>query len=119
MQTMKLLILLVVALASCASALVPSSGRRTFLAKAPATAAALIATSVAAPAFAYKYVPDEYVATTAVAKPEKKSGGGGGMAVGGVLLGGLALSLPFFLPNLQRMAGVNNAKNPLDKRSGK
>jgi hypothetical protein len=110
MQTMKLFILLLVA--SSAAALVPSSARRTFLAKAPATAAALLLTT-AAPAFAN--AADGYsldVEQAVVSKPEKKSSGNGSMAIGGVLAGGFALSLPFFLPNLMRMVGVNNGKNP-------
>jgi hypothetical protein len=108
MQSFKLLILLLVA--SCTSALVsPSSGRRAFLTKAPAAAAA-IAVATAVPAFAN--AEEEYKFYVAPPVKEKKTNNTGSLAVGGVLFGGFALSLPFFLPNLMRMAGVKNAKTP-------
>jgi hypothetical protein len=113
MPTLKLFLLLVFCM-SCTSALVvpSSSGRRTFLTKAvPATAAAaLIAVATATPAFADD--SEEYQFYVAKPVAEKKSNNSGGLAVGGVLAGGFALSLPFFLPNLLRLAGVKNAKNP-------
>lgn len=46
-----------------------------------------------------------------VPEKEKKAAGNGAGIVGGALAGGLALSLPFFLPNLLRMAGIKNAKS--------
>jgi hypothetical protein len=83
-----------------------TAGRRAFLAKA-ATAAASVA--VASPAFAaesYSLDLDESYKKEA---PEKKSGNGGTI-VGGALAGSVLLSLPFFLPNLARMAGIKNTK---------
>uniref|UniRef100_A0A7S2K6V0 Uncharacterized protein n=1 Tax=Leptocylindrus danicus TaxID=163516 RepID=A0A7S2K6V0_9STRA len=41
---------------------------------------------------------------------KEKDAGSGGILVGTALGGGLLLSLPFFLPNLLRLAGFNNAK---------
>jgi hypothetical protein len=46
-------------------------------------------------------------------KAENKSKGGG--IVAAALGGSVLLSLPFFLPNLMRLAGINNAKNPDQK----
>lgn len=124
MQTMnmKLFLLVLVAVASFSntSALVtpPSSSsgnsRRSFLSKAPATAAALIVATGAAtanPAFANAEEDGEYKFYVAPPEVEKKESGGK-LLVGGALFGSVALSLPFFLPNLMRMAGVKNAKTP-------
>jgi hypothetical protein len=87
-------------------------GRRAFLAKvvtSTATAAVTIA-AVSSPAAAapeqYSLDLDESFKKEA---PEKKSGNGGTI-VGAALGGGLLLSLPFFAPNLARLAGVKNAK---------
>lgn len=121
-MNMKLVLLLLVALASnsCTSALVTppkssnSNSRRAFLSKAPGTAAALLVTTgaaVANPGFANAEEDGEYKFYVAPPVAEKKESAGK-LAVGGVLFGGFALSLPFFLPNLMRMAGVKNAKTP-------
>ena len=119
-------------IASVSNALVPSStranvataeaptGRRAFLALASAVPAAALV-GAATPAFA----KDEYsmdVEKTVVPKKEASNSGGGGLAVGGALAAGVALSLPFFSMNLARMAGVNNAKTPVEpaaKKGGK
>jgi hypothetical protein len=92
-----------------------SNSRRTFLSKAPATAAALIVATGAAtanPTLANAETEDGeykfYVAPPVVEKKESS----GKLLVGGALFGSVALSLPFFLPNLMRMAGVKNAKTP-------
>eukprot|EP00554_Chaetoceros_debilis_P004573 CAMPEP_0194085194 /NCGR_PEP_ID=MMETSP0149-20130528/16638_1 /TAXON_ID=122233 /ORGANISM="Chaetoceros debilis, Strain MM31A-1" /LENGTH=113 /DNA_ID=CAMNT_0038768021 /DNA_START=83 /DNA_END=424 /DNA_ORIENTATION=+ len=93
----------------------PSSDRRAFLAKATAStsAAAFATVAASAPAFA----KDEYSLDTGDIKvPEKvKAESKGGSIVTGALGASVLLSLPFFLPNLMRLAGVNNAKNP-DKK---
>jgi len=100
---------------SSASALAPApvnNDRRAFLSKV-ATSAAAVAVTTSAPAFA-KSSYDLDVGDTVVPEKEapKKSGGGGGTIVGAALGGGLLLSLPFFAPNLARMAGIKNAKLP-------
>lgn len=96
------------------------------------TAFTVVAAASSAPQFAFADVSDDTsssvaaiaarsAAANAVArdKAEKekakkeKEAGSGGVLVSTVLGGGLALSLPFFLPNLLRMAGVKNSK--LDK----
>jgi hypothetical protein len=87
-----------------------TAGRRAFLAQA-ATAAASVA--VASPAVAatkdqYSLELDETYKKEA---PEKKSSNSGNI-VGAAFGGGLLLSLPFFAPNLARMAGIKNAKTP-------
>lgn len=82
------------------------AGRRAFLTKAATTAASI---AVASPAFAaeqYSLELDESFKK----EPEKKSSSGGGNIVGGALAGGVLLSLPFFAPNLARLAGYKNAK---------
>jgi hypothetical protein len=113
---MKFSVLFVVAsLAASGNALAPSSttgSRRAFLSKV-ATTAALASVAVAAPAFAKDQYALDFDESIVVKKEEApKSGGNGGLIVGGALAGGLALSLPFFAPNLARMAGVKNAKMP-------
>ncbi len=91
----------------------PVGGRRAFLAKVATgttTAAMTIAAASSSPAVAaadqYSLDLDESFKKEA---PEKKSGNGGTI-VGAALGGGLLLSLPFFAPNLARLAGVKNAK---------
>lgn len=91
------------------------AGRRAFLTKA-ATTAAVAATATAAsmtvaanPAFAAEKYSLELDESYKKEEPEKKSGNGGGI-VGGALAGGFLLSLPFFAPNLARIAGYKNAK---------
>jgi hypothetical protein len=112
--TMKVTAILILAsIASVSHALV-APDRRAFLAKASAaSAAAFVAAANSSPAFA----KDEYSTDfdqVVVPKKEKvaSSGGNGGLLIGGVLAGGLALSLPFFGQNLARMGGVKNAKLP-------
>ena len=97
------------AVASTSNALAPPTDRRAFVAKA----AAFTAATASAPAFADDYSLD----TGDIVVPEKKaeSNGKGGAVVGGALAGSVLLSLPFFLPNLMRLAGINNAKNPAKK----
>jgi|EP00979_Chaetoceros_neogracilis_P004120 hypothetical protein len=107
--------LILATIASTSEALVPHSGRRAFLVKASTTAASFTAaTVVASPAFA----KDDYALDTGdVVVPEKKAENkskGGGI-VAAALGGSVLLSLPFFLPNLMRLAGINNAKNPDQK----
>eukprot|EP00559_Dactyliosolen_fragilissimus_P003669 CAMPEP_0184867082 /NCGR_PEP_ID=MMETSP0580-20130426/25034_1 /TAXON_ID=1118495 /ORGANISM="Dactyliosolen fragilissimus" /LENGTH=114 /DNA_ID=CAMNT_0027367129 /DNA_START=96 /DNA_END=440 /DNA_ORIENTATION=- len=101
---------------SLSNALAPPTSldsRRAFLSQA--TSATVIAFSGAAPALA----KDEYsLDTGSVTVPKKEKevkSNEGGALVGGALAGSVALSLPFFLPNLMRMAGINNAKNPDQK----
>ncbi|CAJ1952208.1 unnamed protein product [Cylindrotheca closterium] len=108
---------LAVLFVSSANALAPAhtNDRRAFLSKVATSAATVAAVStLAAPAaFAKQSNYDLDVGDTVVPEKEvKKSGGGGGSIVGGALAGGLLLSLPFFAPNLARMAGVKNAKLP-------
>ncbi|KAL3944911.1 MAG: hypothetical protein SGBAC_001002 [Bacillariaceae sp.] len=97
---------------SSANALAPAhNDRRAFLAKV-ATSATAVTVTTSAPAFA-KSSYDLDIGDTVV--PEKEAptkSGGGGTIVGGALGAGLLLSLPFFAPNLARMAGVKNAKLP-------
>mmetsp|Transcript_20355 Transcript_20355/g.29432 ORF Transcript_20355/g.29432 Transcript_20355/m.29432 type:complete len:137 (-) Transcript_20355:68-478(-) len=99
---------------------VAEEGRKAFLGKAAVATMVLLSSSSSA-ANAKPSSISTYDLDTADIIPtpiEKKtaSGGGGGLAVGGVLFGGLALSLPFFLPNILRLLGVNSAikKNPGD-----
>lgn len=112
---MKFSTVFVLAAASSANALAPHSDRRAFVAKATAsTAATFAAAATAAPAFA----KDAYSLDTGddiVIEKKKVEGGKGGSIVAGALAGSVLLSLPFFLPNLMRLAGINNAKNPDQK----
>ena len=107
--------LILAAVASTSNALAPAADRRAFLAKATTTAASFTAASiVASPAFA----KDDYSLDTGdVVVPEKKAekNSKGSNIVAGALAGSVLLSVPFFLPNLMRLAGINNAKNP-DKK---
>mmetsp|Transcript_4901 Transcript_4901/g.7453 ORF Transcript_4901/g.7453 Transcript_4901/m.7453 type:complete len:115 (+) Transcript_4901:39-383(+) len=108
--------LILAAVASTSSALAPpAAGRRAFLAKATTTAASFtVASVVASPAFA----KDDYSLDTgdvAVAEKKVEKNSKGSNVVVGALAGSVLLSLPFFLPNLMRLAGINNAKNP-DKK---
>jgi hypothetical protein len=82
------------------------AGRRAFLEVATTTVATVAVASPAAAAGEYSLELDESFKKEA---PEKKSGNGGTI-VGAALGGGLLLSLPFFAPNLARLAGVKNAK---------
>ena len=112
---MKLSSIIALAAVASTSAYAPPADRRAFIAKAASTATAFTAATVASsPAFA----KDQYALDTGdVVVPEKKvekKGDGGGLVA--VALGGsVVLSLPFFLPNLLRLAGVKNAKNPDQK----
>lgn len=107
--------IILAAVASTSSALAPPADRRAFIAKATTTAASFTAASiVASPAFA----KDDYSLDTGdVVVPEKKveTNSKGSNIVAGALAGSVLLSLPFFLPNLMRLAGINNAKNPTKK----
>ena len=98
------------------NALAPPSDRRAFLSKvASAGSIATVAaatTATSAPVFAADYALDGLDEVETKKEAPKKSGGNGGVIVGGALAGGLALSLPFFAPNLARMAGIKNAKQP-------
>lgn len=86
------------------------SSRKAFLTKFAGSIATMAATAtVPSPAVA----KDQYsldVVETKTEKPKNEKSGGGANLVGGALAGGFALSLPFFLPNLMRMSGINNAK---------
>jgi hypothetical protein len=88
------------------------AGRRAFLTTVATTTTAAVAVTVAtaspALAAAEKYSLDLDQSFQKEAT-EKKSGNGGAI-VGAALGGGLLLSLPFFAPNLARLAGVKNAK---------
>jgi hypothetical protein len=127
-MNMKLILLVLVAVVSssstCLALVTPpssaaasafkSNSRRTFLSKAPATAAALIVATGAAtanPTLANAEEDGEYKFYVAPPVAEKKESSGK-LLVGGALFGSVALSLPFFLPNLMRMAGIKNAKTP-------
>ena len=107
-------VLILATVASTANALAPPANRRAFIAQASAsTAAAFTAAAFTAPAFA----KDAYSLDTGdVVVPEVKaeSNSKGGTIVAAALGGSVLLSLPFFLPNLLRLAGINNAKNPSD-----
>ena len=94
--------------ASTADALSQPSlaGRRAFLTKAATTAASIAVASPALAADQYSLDLDESFKK----EPEKKAESGGGGIVGGALAGGVLLSLPFFAPNLARLAGYKNAK---------
>lgn len=82
------------------------AGRRAFLTKAATTAASIAVASPALAADQYSLELDESFKK----EPEKKSASGGGGIVGGALAGGFLLSLPFFAPNLARLAGYKNSK---------
>ncbi len=109
---MKISAILPLATLAASDALAPPVDRRVFLAKASTstTAAAFAAVAVSTPASA----KDEYALDTGdiAVQEKKKVDGNGGSIVGGALAGSVLLSLPFFLPNLMRLAGINNAKNP-------
>lgn len=112
-------IILLAALPATTTALAAptTGGRRAFLSQAASSAAAVTAATVAttAPAFAAdSYSLDTGDVSVPVKEKAAKSGNGGAV-VGGALAASVALSLPFFLPNLMRMAGINNAKNPTKK----
>ena len=120
MMMMKLFSIFALALlfVSSATALAPAhahNDRRAFLSKVATSAATVAAvTTCSAPAaFAKPSNYDLDIGDTVVPEKEapKKSGNGGSI-VGGALAGGLLLSLPFFAPNLARLAGVKNAKLP-------
>jgi hypothetical protein len=104
-------LVLLASLAASTNALTPvNTDRRAFLSKV-ATSATSVAIATSAPAFAGTYDLD--VGDTVVAEKEApKKSSNGGQLVGGALAGGLLLSLPFFAPNLARLAGVKNAKLP-------
>jgi hypothetical protein len=105
-------------MASVAQALAPPSpaaDRRAFLAQAAKATAFTAVVSVATPAIA----KEEYTLDTGdVVVPEQNDAtkkNSGSSLVAGALAGSVLLSLPFFLPNLLRLAGINNAKNPTKK----
>jgi hypothetical protein len=117
-------LLILASIASVSNALVTSStkanvaadaptGRRAFLAQASAVFAAALV-GAAAPAFAKDDYSMDVENTVVPKKVVAKQGGGGGLAVGGALAAGVGLSLPFFYQNLARMAGINNAKMPVN-----
>mmetsp|Transcript_38020 Transcript_38020/g.43411 ORF Transcript_38020/g.43411 Transcript_38020/m.43411 type:complete len:124 (+) Transcript_38020:84-455(+) len=116
---------LILLLATCARAFTPISqrqskvtslnahlsSRKAFLTITTAASVATIATvTTSTPAFAKgDYSLD--VIETKVETPKKEGNEGASLGlVGGVLAGGFAISLPFFLPNILRILGVNNAK---------
>ena len=112
-------ILLAATLLSSSDALTPSSstGRRAFLSKVAAgsvaTATTVAAVTTTAPAaFAAADYDLGGIDDVATKKDTPKKSGDGGAIVGGALAAGFALSLPFFAPNLARMAGIKNAKQP-------
>jgi hypothetical protein len=114
---MKLSIIFVFASLAVANALAPKSSptnRRAFFVNAASTLA-VVSSLASAPAFAkddYSLDFDESIVAKKADASKDSSGSNGGLIVGGALAGGLALSLPFFAPNLARMAGVKNAKQP-------
>jgi hypothetical protein len=117
---MKLSVIFVFASLAVANALAPNSSptnRRAFFAKAASTVAVVSSLAIAAPtaAFAkddYSLDFDESIVVKKADTSKEGGGSNGGLIVGGALAGGLALSLPFFAPNLARMAGIKNAKTP-------
>lgn len=113
---MKLSSTILLLLPATTTALTTNTNRRSFLNQASSNLAVLTLSAPVALAASDPYALD---VGDAVVVPKKESDGAnagkGGAVVGGALAGGLALSLPFFLPNLLRMAGVNNAKNPTKK----
>jgi hypothetical protein len=112
---MKLSVIFVFASLAVANALSPSSSptnRRAFFANA-GTTLAVVSSLASAPAFAKDDYSLDFDESIVAKKAEtSKESGNGGLIVGGVLAGGFALSLPFFAPNLARMAGIKNAKTP-------
>lgn len=109
-------LLLAASLVTTTGALAPAAdSRRAFLSQAGSAVASAVAVGAsAAPVLAadkYDLNFDESIVPAKKESP-KKSDGGGGLIVGGALGGGLLLSLPFFAPNLARLAGVKNAKLP-------
>lgn len=107
-------LIVLAAVASFTRALAPpSSGRRAFLKESLTTSvvASVVATQPL-PAFAKV---DEYSLDSGDIKApvkEKTETGSGSGIVAAALGGSVLLSLPFFLPNLLRLAGVKNAKLP-------
>jgi len=88
------------------------ASRRTFLTKvvtSTATTAAAVTAVTLSPAFAADQYALDLDDSFKKEAPKKKSGSGGTI-VGAALGGGLLLSLPFFAPNLARLAGYKNAK---------
>jgi hypothetical protein len=109
-------IFLLATLVPSSSALAPPPTRRAFISEV-ATSATIATTSFvvagsATPAFAEKYSLDTGAAVEVQSTIKDKKKNDGGKIVGGALAAGSLLSLPFFLPNLLRLAGVRNAKNP-------
>lgn len=78
------------------------SSRKAFLASAAASA---VVVGLAVP----EARADEYDDARA-AKRAKAAESNGGTALAVPLIGGLALSLPFFLPNILRLLGIKNSK---------
>uniref|UniRef100_A0A6V2AER0 Uncharacterized protein n=1 Tax=Ditylum brightwellii TaxID=49249 RepID=A0A6V2AER0_9STRA len=112
-------IFFVLALAfSCNALVTPSTDRRAFLSKVASSSAAVataaVVTSNPSPAIAKTdlYALDGIDEIATKKEVKEKSGGGGATTVGIALAGGFALSLPFFAPNLARLAGVKNTKLP-------
>jgi hypothetical protein len=113
--TMKTTALFVLAALASANALAPStSNRRAFLSKfaAGSVATVSVASTLATPAFAKDTYALDGIDEATPKKEAPKKSGDGGTIVGGALAASFALSLPFFAPNLARMAGVKNAKLP-------
>jgi len=106
---MKLSAIVSLSFFALATALAPNSGRRAFLSKV-ATSAATV--TVASPALAADQYALDFDESIVAKKETPKKSNDGGLIVGGALAAGFALSLPFFAPNLARMAGIKNAKMP-------
>jgi hypothetical protein len=105
-------LVLLASLAASTNALTPvNTDRRAFLSKV-ATSATSVAIATSAPAFAASTYDLDVGDTVVTKKEAPKKSGNGGKIVGGALAGSLLLSLPFFAPNLARLAGVKNAKLP-------
>jgi hypothetical protein len=112
---MKTTALFTLAVLASANALAPStSDRRAFLSKiaAGSVATVSVASTFSSPAFAAGSYDLNGIDEAAPKKEAPKKSGDGGLIVGGALAASFALSLPFFAPNLARMAGVKNAKLP-------
>eukprot|EP00587_Corethron_hystrix_P013785 CAMPEP_0113312266 /NCGR_PEP_ID=MMETSP0010_2-20120614/9160_1 /TAXON_ID=216773 ORGANISM="Corethron hystrix, Strain 308" /NCGR_SAMPLE_ID=MMETSP0010_2 /ASSEMBLY_ACC=CAM_ASM_000155 /LENGTH=148 /DNA_ID=CAMNT_0000168047 /DNA_START=31 /DNA_END=477 /DNA_ORIENTATION=+ /assembly_acc=CAM_ASM_000155 len=118
---MKLSSVLILAIAATTTdGLAPSvANRRAFIAKAGATTAGAFTAAIGASSASAKSNNDYSLDTGSVVVEEKKAAksSGGGNLVAGALGGSVLLSLPFFLPNLLRLAGVNNAKLPDDAKT--
>lgn len=111
MKTFAILLATIVVSANGLSQPAAVTGRRVFLSTAAATAVSVAIATQPAAAASDPYALDLDASFKTEKVVEKKAGNGGAL-VGGAFAGGLALSLPFFAPNLARMAGIKNAKQP-------